>query len=114
MRSDSRSAFLGSNGWMSRPTGSARRGLGGLHEEVHADAEEERQPRREGVDVEALGLGGADVFEPVRKSECQLLDKRRSRLLHVIAGDRDRVELGHVLRGVLDDVGHDAHGGSGG
>ena len=87
--------------------------LGGLHEEVHADAEEERQPRREGVDVEALGLGGAHVFQPIRKSECQLLNKRRSRLLHVIAGDRDRVELGHVLRGVLDDVGHDAHGGSG-
>ena len=71
--------------------------LGHFHEEVHADAEEEREPRREGVDVEALGLGGADVFEPVGQREGQLLDQRRARLLHVIAGDRDRVELRHVL-----------------
>src|SRR5882757_8295828 len=54
--------------------------LGHLHEEVHADAEEERQARREGVDVESLGLGGADVFEAICKSKCQLLNKRRAGL----------------------------------
>jgi len=29
--------------------------------------------------------------------------------LHVIAGDGDRVELGHLLRGELEDVGDDSH-----
>ena len=33
--------------------------------------------------------------------------RRRARLLHVIAGDRDRVELRHVPRGVGEDVGDD-------
>src|SRR5256885_14402644 len=32
-----------------------------------------------------------------------------ARLLHVVARDRDRVELGHVPAGVLDDVADDAH-----
>ena len=39
--------------------------FGDLHEEIHADAEEERQARRELVDLEAARQGGADIFEPV-------------------------------------------------
>ena len=41
--------------------------------------------------------------------EGELLHRRRAGLLHVVAADRDRVELRHVLRRVLDDVGHDPH-----
>ena len=82
--------------------------LGDLHEEVHADAEEEAEPAGERVDVEPAGER-AHVLEAVGDRERQLLVRRRAGLLHVVAGDRDRVEPRHVLRGVLDDVGHDAH-----
>ena len=92
-----------------------RRGaqLRDLHEEVHADREEEREPSREGVDVEPTIERGAHVLETVGEREAELLHRRRAGFLHVIAGDRDRVELRHVLRRVLDDVGDDAHAGFG-
>src|SRR5581483_10635711 len=38
---------------------------------------------------------------------------RRSGLLHVVAGDRDRVEARHLLARVLDDDGDDPHRGRG-
>ena len=87
--------------------------LGHLHEEVHADAEEEAEPRREGVDVEPLGAGGADIVHAVGEREGQLLDRGRAGLVHMVARDRDRVELRHVRRAILDDVGDDPHRGRG-
>src|SRR5690606_32615657 len=83
------------------------------HEEVHADAEEEGKPAREVVDIEPLPQGGAYVFAPVGQREGELLYQRRPGLLHVIAGNRDRVELRHFLRRVLYDVGDDPHRGFG-
>ena len=61
------------------------------------------------VDVEARGKPGAQIFDAVgqRIGEFEVL--RRAGFLHVVAGDRDRVELRHVLRGVLDDVADDLH-----
>ena len=79
-----------------------------LHEEVHADRPEERQARREAVDVEAGLDAGAHVFDAVGERVGELEVLRRAGLLHVIAGDRDRVELRHVRRGVGEDVGDDA------
>jgi hypothetical protein len=67
---------------------------------------------RELVDLQTARQGGARVFEPVGEGEAQFLHHRRPGLLHVIAGDRDRVEFRHVARGVLNDVGDDAHRGS--
>ena len=87
--------------------------LGDLHEEVHADVEEEAQARREVVNVEALAQRGADVFEPVGKRKRQFLDDGRAGFLDVIAGNGNGIELGHVLGRVFDDVGNDAHGGLG-
>ena len=84
-----------------------------LHEEVHADAPEERQARREVVDVEAGLDAGAHVFDAVGERVGELEVLRRAGLLHVIAGDRDRVELRHVRRGVGEDVGDDAQRRSG-
>ena len=52
---------------------------------------------------------GAHVLEAVGEREAELLHRGRARFLHVVAGDRDRVELRHVLRRVLDDVGDDPH-----
>ena len=79
-----------------------------LHEEVHAGVPEERQPRREAVDVEAGGDAGAHIFDAVGERVGELEVAGRACLLHVIAGDRDRVELRHVLGGVGEDVGDDA------
>ena len=83
--------------------------LGDLHEQVHADAEEEGQAAGEVVDVEAPRGRGADVLEAVGDREGQFEIGGRSGLQHVVAGDRDRVEPRHVPRRVLDDVGDDPH-----
>ena len=88
--------------------------LGDLHEQVHADAPEEAEARREIVDVEPVGLGGADIFHAVGERVGELLNRRRPGLVHVIAADRDRVELRHLRRAISDDVADDPHAGSGG
>ena len=92
-----------------RPQQPRRAQLRDLHEEVHADREEEREAAGELVDVEAARRARAHVLEAVGEREAELLHRGRARLLHVVAGDRDRVELRHVLRRVLDDVGDDPH-----
>jgi hypothetical protein len=79
-----------------------------LHEKIHADAEEKRQARRETINVEAGGKSGADILNAVSERICEFKVRCRSGLLHVIAGDRDRVELRHVRRGVGENVGDDA------
>ncbi len=84
--------------------------LGDLHEVVHADGPEERQTRCEGVDRHACVDARTQVLQTVGQRVGQLDIGRGARLLHVVARDGDRVELGHVLRGVLEDVGDDAHG----
>ena len=83
--------------------------LGHLHEEVHADGPEEAEARREPVDRHARREPGADVLDAVGKRVGHLEVGSRARFLHVIAGDRDRVELRHVLRRVGEDVADDAH-----
>ena len=70
--------------------------LGDLHEVVHADRPEERQPRRERVDVEAGRHAGAHVLDAVGQRVGELQVRRRAGLLHVIAGDGDGVELRHL------------------
>ena len=84
-----------------------------LHEEVHAGVPEERQPRRKVVDVEPGGKAGAHIFDAVGERIGELEIAGRARLLHVIAGDRDRIEFRHVLRRIGEDVGNDAHRGLG-
>jgi len=55
-----------------RPQEARRAQLRHLHEEVHPDREEERQPAGELVDVEAARERGAHVFEPVGDGEGEL------------------------------------------
>ena len=59
--------------------------------------------------VKPARKAGADVFEAVGERVGELEVLRRARLLHVVAGDRDRVELRHVGRGVGEDVADDPH-----
>ena len=88
--------------------------LCGLGEEIHADAKEERQARGKGVHVEAAFQRRADVLAPVCEGEGQLLHQRGPGFLHMVAGDRDRVEARHGLGRVGDDVADDAQAGLGG
>src|SRR5206468_570031 len=61
--------------------------LGDFHEKIHADRPEERQPRREAVDVEAGGETRAQIFDAVGQRIGELEVLRRTSLLHVVAGD---------------------------
>ena len=92
-----------------RPQGPRGAQLGDLHEEVHADGPEEAQPRREVVDVEPRCDAGAEVLHAVGQRVGELEVGGRPGLLHVVAGDRDRVEPRHVLGGVAEDVADDPH-----
>ncbi|OQB97069.1 MAG: hypothetical protein BWX86_00461 [Verrucomicrobia bacterium ADurb.Bin122] len=87
--------------------------LGDFHVEVFADGPEEREARREGVDVDAGGDAGLQILETVGERVGELEVGGGACLLHVVAGDRDRVELRHVLRRVGEDVRDDLHGGRG-
>ena len=112
MRSDSDLALFGSNcRHQLRPQQPAGAQLRDLHEEVHPDRPEERQPRRERVDVEPGPEAGPQVLDAVGQRVGQLEVGGRPGLLHVVAGDRDRVELRHPPGGEPEDVGDDPHRG---
>ena len=59
--------------------------------------------------VEAALQAGADVLDAVGERVGELEVGGRSGLLHVVAGDRDRVEPRHPLAGEREDVGDDPH-----
>ncbi len=91
------------------PQPARRAQLGDFHEEVHPDAEEERQARRESIDVEPRFHRAADIFLAVGNGEGELLHRRRPGLVHVIAADGDRIEARHFRRAIGDDVADDPH-----
>ena len=65
--------------------------LGDLLEEVDVRIEEERQPRREPLDVQPAGQPELDVPEPVGEGERELLRGGRAGLPDVVAGHRQRL-----------------------
>ncbi len=75
--------------------------------------EEERQARREVVDVEALVDRRLHVGDPRAQRERDLLHGRAALLAEVVAGDRDRVPARHALLAVLEEVGRQPHRGRG-
>ena len=95
------------------PQQARRAHLGDLEVEVHPDRPEEREPPRELVDVQPARERRLHVLLAVGERERELQRLVRPGLLHVVAGDRDRVELRHVPRRVLDDVADDPHRGLG-
>ena len=96
-------------GHQPRPQCAGGAHLGDLHVEVHPDRPEEAQPRRERIDVEADVEARADVLDTVGQRVRELEVVRGPGFLDVVAGDRDRVEPRHLLRGVREDVGDDPH-----
>ncbi len=83
--------------------------LGDLHEEVHADAPEEGQARRKGIDIEPRFHRALGVFLAVGDGKGQFLHRRRPGFVHVIARNRNAVEFRHVGRSICDDVRNDPH-----
>src|SRR3546814_19049649 len=83
------------------------------HEEIHADREEEVQAPGELVDVEAAGDAIFHIFDAVGDGEGQFLHLRRAGFLHMIAADRNAVELRHLARGVAENIADDPHRGFG-
>ena len=71
--------------------------LGDLHEVVHADGPEERQTGSEGIDVDTSVDTRTQVVHTVGEGVSQLNVSRGTCLLHVVARDRDAVELRHLL-----------------
>ena len=93
------------------PQHARRTHLGDLHEVVHADGPEEAQARREIVDIQTRVDSGAYVFQAVGQRVAEFDIGGRARFLHVIAADRNAVELRHVRRAIAEDVADDPHGG---
>ncbi len=92
-----------------RPHAPRRAELGDLLEDVVVAVEEERQARRELVDVQALVDRRLHVGDAGGQREGDLLHRRAALLAEVVAGDRDRVPARHVLVAVLEQVGRQAH-----
>ncbi len=80
-----------------------------LHKIVHADSPEERKARGKGVNVDTGVDSGTQIFQAVSKRVSQLNIAGCASLLHMVARNGYRVELGHVLRSVLKYVGNDTH-----
>src|SRR5580692_10256980 len=88
--------------------------LGDLFEEVAVSVEEKGELRGKFVDGEAGVERGLDVGDAVGQCEGDFLDGRRSGFANVVAGDGDGVPLGEIVAAPREDVGDDAHGGTGG
>ena len=82
-----------------------------LLQDVVMGVEEERELRREVVDVEAGLDRGLDVLEPVAERERELLGGRRPRLADVVPRNGDRIEVRDLLGTELEDVRDDPHRG---
>ena len=68
---------------------------------IHAIAEEETQVRREFVDVHAARQIGFDIGKAIGQRESQLRNRVGAGFGDVIAGDRYRIEVAHLM---LDEI----------
>ena len=91
------------------PQCARRAQFGNLHEEVHADAKEERKAPGKRIDVQPCRHRPLHIFLAVSDGEGELLHRCRPGFVHVIATDRNRVEFRHFGRGITDDVRHNPH-----
>ena len=91
------------------PDPACRAELRDLREDVVVGVEEERETRREDVDLEAGGDRRLDVGDAVGEREPELLRRARAGLADVVAGDRDRVEARQPLVAVAEEVDRQAH-----
>ena len=76
------------------PQQSRRAHLGDFHIKIHADAPEKAQARRKIVNLEPCSNRGLDVFLTISERIGELQSRVSTCLLHVVARDRDGIELG--------------------
>src|SRR3546814_4262212 len=69
-----------------------------LHEEIHADSEEERKTTGELVYIKSGSHSVAHIFGTIRNGEGKFLHLCRTGFLHMITRDGDAVELRNVDR----------------
>ena len=93
-----------------RPKHTCSTHLGNFHEVVCTDSPEERQARSKSININTRSCSGTEVFQTVGQRISQLDVRRSSRFLHVVTGDRDRVELRHLLRSIFEYIGNNLHG----
>jgi hypothetical protein len=79
---------------------------------IHADRPEEAQARCEFVNIQARVDARSNIFQPIGKRVAKFDIGGRTRLLHVIAANRDAVELRHVRRAIPEDLADDPHRGA--
>ena len=91
------------------PDHPCRTHLGDLHEMVHPDCPEKGETGGKGIDVESGLDTGTDVIQPVGQGIGHLNIRGSTCFLHVISGDRNGVELRHLLGGEFEDVCNDLH-----
>ncbi len=83
--------------------------FGDFHKMVHANGPKERKAGSEAVDVHSGIYSGSEVFQSVGQGVGQFNIGSGTCFLHMIAGNRNGIEFGHVLGGVLKDVGNYFH-----
>ena len=83
--------------------------LGNLHEVVHADSPEEAETGSESIHIDTGIDTCTEIVHTIGQGVGQLDVGSSTSLLHVITGDRNAVELRHLLRSELEDVGNDLH-----
>ena len=76
---------------------------------VGSDSPEEGQTRSESIDIHSGVYSGTQIFQTVGQGICQLDIGGSTCFLHVITGNRDRVELRHILGRIFEDIGDDLH-----
>ena len=83
--------------------------LGHFGQQVHSNAPEEAQPRRKLIHIKPRLDPSPHIGQTIGDGIGQLLFGGGPSLLHVVSRNADGIELGHVLRGVSEDVADDAH-----
>ena len=81
-----------------------------FHKVILADCPEEREPLGKVIDLQPCLDARTDVLKTVGKRIAKLDICRCARFLHMVAGNRDAVELRHILCRVFKDIADDAHG----
>src|SRR5260370_39752142 len=91
----------------SSPQSSSRTELCHLFQELIVRVEEERDARRELINVESAVHRGLYISDCVRQSERHFLRGSRTCFPNVIARDRDRVPSWNFTGAVTENVGYD-------
>ena len=88
-------------------TGSAH--LGNFHKMVHPNCPKERETGSKLIHVHSCCYSCSKVFKPVCQSVCHFDIACRTCFLHMVSGNRDRVELRHILRGKRENISNNPH-----